>query len=82
METGIDGTLRGSPVWAAREDLLSSIRGIGPAISRSLMAELPELGTLDRKRAAALAGLASFVRQPGKWKGKSFIGGGRQCDRR
>jgi transposase len=45
------------------------------------MAELPELGTLDRKRIAALAGLAPFTRQSGKWKGKSFIGGGRPAVR-
>ena len=51
-------TVRGSPVWAAKEDLLSSVPDIGSAISRTLIAELPELGTLDRKRIAALAGLA------------------------
>ena len=77
VETDIDDTVRGSPVWAEKEDLLSSVPGIGPAISRTLMAELPELVTLDRKRIAALAGLAPFTRQSGKWKGKSFIGGGR-----
>jgi transposase len=81
VETELDGTVRGSPVWAEKEDLLSSVPGIGPAISRTLMAELPELGTLDRKRIAALAGLAPFTRQSGKWKGKSFIGGGRPAVR-
>ena len=58
VETDSDDTVRGSPAWAATEDLLSSVPGVGPAISRTLMAELPELGTLDRKRIAALAGLA------------------------
>ena len=57
--------------------LLSSVPGVGPVTSRSLIAELPELGTLDRKKIAALAGLAPFTRQSGAWKGKSFIGGGR-----
>jgi transposase len=57
------------------------VPGIGSAISRTLIAELPELGTLDRKRIAALAGLAPFTRQSGKWKGKSFIGGGRPAVR-
>jgi transposase len=77
VETEIDDTVRGSPIWAEKEDLLSSVPGVGPAISRTLMAELPELGKLDRKRIAALAGLAPYTRQSGKWKGRSFIGGGR-----
>ena len=51
--------------------------GVGPTISRTLIAELPELGSLDRKEIAALAGLAPYTRQSGTWRGKSFIGGGR-----
>ncbi len=48
---------------------------------RTLLAELPELGHLDRRQIAALAGLAPWTRQSGKWKGKSFIGGGRSSVR-
>jgi hypothetical protein len=81
VETDIDDMVRGTPVFAAKEDLLSSVLDIGPAISRTLMVELPELGTLDRKRIAALAGLAPFTPQSGQWKGKSFIGGGRPAVR-
>ena len=77
VDTDIDDAVRGSPAWRDKEDLLSSVPGIGPTIARTLIAELPELGTLDRKRIAALAGLAPFTRQSGKWRGKSFIGGGR-----
>ena len=55
--------------------------GVGPIVARSLLAELPELGTLDRKKIAALAGLAPFTRQSGSWKGRSFIGGGRSTVR-
>ena len=73
----IDGAVRGSPVWREKEDLLQSVPGVGPAISRTLIAELPELGRLDRKKIAALAGLAPFTRQSGQWRGRSFIGGGR-----
>jgi transposase len=73
----IDGQIRGSPAWRETEDLLRSVPGIGPVIARTLMAEMPELGTLDRRQVAALAGLAPFTRQSGRWKGKSFIGGGR-----
>ena len=77
VDTDIDDAVRGSPAWRDKEDLLSSVPGIGPTIARTLIAELPELGTLDRKRIAALAGLAPFTRQSGQWRGKSFIGGGR-----
>ena len=81
VDTDIDDAVRGSPAWRDKEDLLSSVPGIGPTIARTLIAELPELGTLDRKRIAALAGLAPFTRQSGKWRGKSFIGGGRTAVR-
>ena len=73
--------MRGSPAWREKEDLLASVPGIGPVISRTLIAELPELGQLDRKQIAALAGLAPFTRKSGKWRGKSFIGGGRSSVR-
>lgn len=77
LDQEINDQVRGSPVWAEKEDLLASVPGIGPVIARTLMAELPELGTLGRKQIAALAGLAPFTRQSGRWRGKSFIGGGR-----
>jgi len=77
LETGIDETVRGSPAWREKEDLLASVPGVGKIIARTLLAELPELGTLDRRKVAALVGLAPWTRQSGKWKGKSFIGGGR-----
>jgi transposase len=77
LETDIDETVRGSPAWREKEDLLASVPGVGKIIARTLLAELPELGTLDRRKVAALVGLAPWTRQSGKWKGKSFIGGGR-----
>lgn len=77
LESGIDEAIKASPLWQAKEDLLASIPGIGPATARTLIAELPELGTLDRRQIAALAGLAPWTRQSGKWRGKSIIGGGR-----
>jgi len=81
LDADIDAAVRGSPAWREREDLLASVPGIGPTIARTLIAELPELGTLSRKEIAALAGLAPWTRQSGRWKGKSFIGGGRSCVR-
>jgi transposase len=77
LDEDIDDAVKGSPAWREKEDLLVSVPGIGPVIARTLIAELPELGTLDRRQIAALAGLAPFTRQSGQWKGKSFIGGGR-----
>jgi transposase len=53
------------------------VPGVGPTTARTLLAELPELGSLDRRQIASLAGLAPWTRQSGTWKGKSFIGGGR-----
>jgi transposase len=77
VDADIDDAVRGSPAWREKEDLLTSVPGVGPTIARTLMAELPELGQLGRKEIAALAGLAPFTRQSGQWRGRSFIGGGR-----
>lgn len=77
VDADIDDAVRGSPAWRHAEDLLASVPGIGPTIARTLIGELPELGTLDRRQIAALAGLAPFTRQSGQWRGRSFIGGGR-----
>jgi transposase len=77
VDADIDDIVRGSPAWRAKEDLLASVPGVGPVISRTLIAELPELGQLSRRQIAALAGLAPFTRQSGQWRGRSFIGGGR-----
>lgn len=81
VDTDIDDAIRSSPAWRDKENLLASVPGIGPIIARTLMAELPELGSLDRKKIAALAGLAPFTRQSGQWRGRSFIGGGRTAVR-
>lgn len=77
VDADIDGRIRKSPLWLVRQDLLISMPGVGPTVARTLLAELPELGGLDRRQIAALAGLAPFTRQSGKWRGRSFIGGGR-----
>jgi transposase len=81
LDGEIDDHMRGSPVWAEKEDLLASVPGVGPVIARTLIAELPELGTLDRRKIAALVGLAPWTSQSGQWRGKSFIGGGRKTVR-
>ena len=81
LDTDIDTTVRGSPAWRATEDLLASVPGIGSITARALIAELPELGHLDRRSVASLVGVAPFTRQSGQWRGKSFIGGGRRSVR-
>lgn len=81
LDGNIDTTVRGTPVWRDKEDLLASVPGIGKTIARTLLAELPELGSLSPKQIAALAGLAPYTRQSGKWRGRSFIGGGRTAVR-
>jgi transposase len=81
LDADIDDAVRGSPAWREKEELLATVPGVGHVIARTLMAELPELGQLDRKEIAALAGLAPFTRQSGQWRGRSFIGGGRTAVR-
>lgn len=82
LDGDIDAAVRNSPLWRVREDLMTSVPGVGPGTARTLLADLPELGTLSRKQIAALAGLAPWTRQSGQWKGKSMIGGGRSSVRR
>ncbi len=75
IETDIDQAVRGTPAWREKEDLLTSVPGIGPHIARTLIAELPELGTLDRHKIAALAGVAPYNRDSGLFKGRCSIAG-------
>jgi transposase len=71
-----------SPVWKAKDELLQSIPGIGPVASRTLLAELPELGTISREKVATGVGVASANRDSGEWSGRRFIAGGRAVVRR
>lgn len=70
-----------SPVWRAADDLLRSIPGVGPVVSRTLLADLPELGTLTRGQVAALAGVAPVNRDSGRRSGRRSIAGGRSAVR-
>jgi transposase len=73
----LDKHLRSSPVWREKDDLLRSVPGVGPVLSRTLLAELPELGTLDRRQIAALVGVAPLNRDSGTSRGQRSIWGGR-----
>lgn len=69
--------IEASPHWKAKDDLLRGVPGVGRTVSRTLLATLPELGTLSNKRIAALAGLAPVARDSGTLKGRRSIAGGR-----
>jgi transposase len=81
LDQEIDGQVRGSPAWRAAEDLLTSVPGIGKITARTLIAELPELGRLDRRRIAALVGVAPLNRDSGHSRGHRAIAGGRSAVR-
>src|SRR4051812_46016738 len=77
IERDLDAAVRESAAWRAKEELLRSVPGVGPVSARTLLAELPELGSLTRRQAAALVGVAPFSRDSGKMRGKRAIWGGR-----
>ena len=73
--------LKTSSVWRERDDLLRSTPGVGPVLSLTLLAQLPELGQLNRREIAKLVGVAPFNRDSGKWRGSRHIWGGRAAVR-
>lgn len=73
----LDQSIRQSPIWREQEDLLTSVPGVGPIVSCTLVAELPELGSLNRKKIAALVGVAPLNRDSGTLRGRRAIWGGR-----
>jgi transposase len=77
LESDIDTTVRSSPIWRATEDLLRSVPGIGPITAHTLIADLPEFGHLDRRKIAALVGVAPINRDSGTLRGRRTIAGGR-----
>jgi len=77
LERELHDCLRASPLWREQEDLLRSIPGVGPVLTTTLLADVPELGTLGHKQIAALVGVAPFNRDSGRWRGKRSIWGGR-----
>lgn len=77
LDGELKDTIQQSPLWQERDDLLRGVPGVGPVLSLTLMAELPELGSLNRREIAALVGVAPLNRDSGKWRGKRCIWGGR-----
>ena len=77
LDKNLRQTLRQSPLWRDKDDLLRTVPGIGERVSFALLAYLPELGTLDRQQIAALVGVAPFNRDSGTLRGKRTVWGGR-----
>jgi transposase len=81
VDDDLDALIQASPLWRAKDDLLQSVPGIGPVASRTLLATLPELGTLSHKQIAALVGVAPLARDSGTLRGKRSVWGGRAVAR-
>jgi transposase len=77
LDNDLEALLRASPLWRANDDLLQSAPGIGPVCARTLLLELPELGTLNRQQIAALVGVAPLNCDSGTLRGRRMIWGGR-----
>ena len=77
LDTDLRQTIRRSPVWREKDDLLRTVPGVGEQVSLTLLAYLPELGTLNRRQIAALVGVAPFNRDSGTMRGKRTVWGGR-----
>lgn len=77
LDTDLGKRLRSSELWRAKDDLLRSIPGVGSVTSRSMLGGCPELGALDRRQIAKLAGVAPLARDSGKYRGQRHVWGGR-----
>jgi transposase len=77
LDAELQGTIRNSPIWRERERLLRTVPGVGPVLSMTLVADLPELGQLSRKQIAALVGLAPLNCESGILRGRRIVWGGR-----
>jgi transposase len=77
LDEDLTHRIQSTPIWREQEDLLRSVPGIGPVVSRTLLAELPELGTLTHKQIAALVGVAPLNRDSGTLRGRRTTWGGR-----
>lgn len=81
LDDDLHGRLRASPVWREHDELLRSVPGIGAVTSVTLLAALPELGTLDRRPISALVGVCPFNRDSGQCRGHRSLFGGRAAVR-
>jgi transposase len=81
IDRDLEQSIRQSPIWREKDDLLKSVPGVGPVLSTTILADLPELGLLNRRQIAALVGVAPFNRDSGNLRGKRTVWGGRSAIR-
>ena len=81
LDADLHQAIRTSPAWRVQDDLLQSVPGVGPVLAVTLLASLPELGTLNRKAIAALVGVAPLNRDSGTRRGRRMVWGGRAAVR-
>jgi transposase len=77
IEKDMDRMIQKSPVWRVKGEILRSMKGVGPGLCRTVLSDLPELGTLKRQKIAVLVGVAPLNRDSGKFRGRRTIWGGR-----
>ena len=77
LNKGLERKIQNTPLWRAKDEILQSPKGVGPVLSHMLLAKMPELGTLNRKQAGKLVGVAPLNRDSGKFRGKRKVWGGR-----
>lgn len=77
IDKELRSSVQRSPIWQEKDDLLRSVPGVGPVLSATLLADVPELGTLNRRQIAALIGVAPLNRDSGMFRGKRTVWGGR-----
>ena len=78
MDNDIDTAIGNSSVWKAKDDIIQSVPGVGPVLSRTILSNAPETGTLDRKQIAALIGVAPLNQDSGTLRGRRTVWGGRR----
>jgi len=81
LDHDLDEQIRQTPVWREKDQVLRSAPGVGPVLSRTILADLPEIGQLDRRKIAALVGVAPLNADSGKMRGKRRVWGGRASPR-
>jgi len=77
LNKDLERKIQNTPLWRAKDEILQSPKGVGPVLSHMLLAKMPELGTLNRKQAGKLVGVAPLNRDSGKFRGKRTVWGGR-----
>ena len=77
LNKDLERKIQNTPLWRAKDEILQSPKGVGPVLSHMLLAKMPELGTLNRKQAGKLVGVAPLNRDSGKFRGKRKVWGGR-----